>query len=86
MTSFFKACESIPSSIFATDGDESGWNWTISKNTNNNYEVFYIINGRIGNDNTPITSGKHVYPCFYLISSTEYLSGSGTQTDPIRIN
>ena len=72
--------------IFAKDADESGWYWTISKNTNNNYEVFYIINGRIGNDNTPITSGKHVYPCFYLTSSTEYLSGSETQTDPIRIN
>ena len=63
----------------------SDWLWTPSKNADNNSEVFYIINGRVGNDNAPITRRNNVYPCFYLKSDVIYVSGSGTQTDPLRI-
>lgn len=67
------------------DNTNGGWIWTISRNSDNNSEVFYIINGRIGNDNTPITSGKKIYPCFYLNSDVTYVSGDGSQENPFRI-
>ena len=51
----------------------------------NNSEVFYIINGRVGNDNALITRRNNVYPCFYLKSDVIHVSGSGTQTAPLRI-
>ena len=31
-------------------------------------------------------SNYAIRPCFYLVSSTQYISGSGTSSDPIRIN
>ena len=38
-----------------------------------------VITGGIG-------GGAETRPCFYLTSSTTYVSGSGTSSDPIRIN
>ena len=58
--------------------------WTISRRSSDNVLVFYIMYG------TGITNGSSngvnaTRPCFYLTSSTQYISGSGTSTDPIRI-
>ena len=59
--------------------------WTISRNSGNSYEAFYaVLYGYVYHDNT--TRSSEVRPCFYLTSSTEYISGSGTESDPIRIN
>ena len=59
--------------------------WTISRRSSGNELVFYIMYG------TGITNGNSsgvnaTRPCFYLTSSTQYISGSGTSTDPIRLS
>ena len=61
------------------------YEWTISRDSSVSYRAFrvndsgfvgcYLVSG--GND--------AVRPSFYLESSTEYVSGSGVQSDPIRI-
>ena len=63
------------------------YEWTISQNADSlSFSVFYITtSGSIGDVN-PNYSGLVTRPCFYLNSDVEYVSGSGTQSDPIRIN
>ena len=70
--------------------------WTISRNSNVTGEVFVISSsGKVFSDDTHCGSGasmpcrayrKAVHPTFYIISSVAYVSGSGTSSDPIRIN
>ena len=62
-----------------------GWDWTISRisgNSNGAFEVY--IGGCVFSDN--VSDGYGVRPSFSLFSSTTYVSGAGTQSDPIRIN
>ena len=62
-----------------------GWDWTISRisgNSNGAFEVY--IGGCVFNDN--VSDGYGVRPSFSLFSSTTYVSGSGSMSDPIRIN
>ncbi len=62
--------------------------WPITRDKFFQYDTFYIRdNGDInwqGGFNQGYTYA--VRPCFYLTSSTTYVSGSGTSSDPIRIN
>ena len=60
--------------------------WTISRNSSKSNYAWRV-------DNTGSLIENHVYlisyavrPSFYLTSSTTYVSGSGTRSDPIRIN
>ena len=59
--------------------------WTISPNSSNSINVFYVSN--YGNLN-----GSYAYygyaarPVFYLNSNVSYVSGEGTQGNPYRIN
>ena len=59
--------------------------WTISRISDISYLVFTVyslgdlVNGRVDNSYA-------VRPSFYLKENVTYVSGSGTQTDPIRIN
>ena len=62
-----------------------GWDWTISRNSVSSRSAFYvnydgsvILNG-VGSD-------RGVRPSFSLLSSTTYVSGSGSMSDPVRIN
>ena len=58
--------------------------WTISCVTNNSYNSFYIDStGYVYHSSSSVHSV--VRPCFYLNSNVTYVSGSGTQSDPIRI-
>ena len=58
--------------------------WTISCVTNNSYNSFYIDStGYVYHSSSSVHS--IVRPCFYLNSNVTYVSGSGTQSDPIRI-
>ena len=58
--------------------------WTISPYTNYTYSVFMINFSYVNGGNA---SGANIIrPCFYLTSSTTYVSGSGTSSDPFRIN
>ena len=62
-----------------------GWDWTISRisgNSNGAFEVY--IGGCVFSDN--VSDGYGVRPSFSLFSSTTYVSGSGSMSDPIRIN
>ena len=61
-----------------------GWDWTTSKNTsltNGAFVLSYV--GIVGNDD--VSSGNGVRPVFNLESTVTYVSGSGTQSDPIRV-
>ena len=58
--------------------------WSITRESDNSYGVFQIgLNGSVG------TNGTSVYwtarPAFYLNSDVTYVSGTGTSSDPIRI-
>lgn len=61
--------------------------WTISRVSNDSYIVFYVhLIGSIYYISSYAGWSDEVRPVFYLTSSTTYVSGSGTQSDPIRIN
>ena len=61
-----------------------GWNWTISRRSDFSYTAFSVhINGGMGYGN--VDSGSGARPSFSLESSTTYVSGSGSMSDPIII-
>lgn len=58
--------------------------WTISRLISSNNETFFIDSS--GNINTGnVSSSMQIRPVFSLISETKLVSGTGTQTDPYRI-
>ena len=59
--------------------------WTISRHANYAYGAFNVRDsGYLFNSNADLACG--VRPVFYLTSSVNYASGSGTAADPISIN
>ena len=59
--------------------------WTISLNSDNLYNAFDVLSG--GYVDADFVSGNSgVRPSFNLLSSVKYVSGSGSMSDPIRIN
>ena len=59
--------------------------WTMISNSSTQYEVFGMYyNGYL--DTSIANNVASIRPSFYLKSSITYVSGSGTQSDPIRIN
>ena len=59
--------------------------WTIIRSFNGTINAFAVNdNGNVAEHG--VHGGGGVRPCFYLTSSIKYVSGSGTSTDPIRIN
>ena len=62
-----------------------GWDWTISRNSDTSLFAFFVDNdGYVYNLNVYYYRG--VRPSFSLLSSTTYVSGSGSMSDPVRIN
>ena len=62
-----------------------GWDWTISRDSDRSNLAFYVnYTGRVDYDYVNDLSG--VRPSFSLLSSTTYVSGSGSMSDPVRIN
>ena len=62
-----------------------GWDWTISRNSDNSRHAFYVsVSGIVDSYDVYFSSG--VRPSFSLLSSTTYVSGSGSMSDPVRIN
>ena len=62
-----------------------GWDWTISRYSDNSNNAFRVNN--IGNvDYYYVFNSIGVRPSFSLLSSTTYVSGSGSMSDPVRIN
>ena len=62
-----------------------GWDWTISRRSDYSNLAFLVGNyGVVRNSNVNFNVG--VRPSFSLLSSTNYVSGSGSVSDPVRIN
>ena len=61
------------------------YEWTISRYSNDTGNAFYVYStGYVTFLN--VASSRGVRPSFNLLSSVTYASGSGTSSDPIRIN
>ena len=62
-----------------------GWDWTISRYSDYSNSAFYVSRyGFVSNGTVSRFYG--VRPSFSLLSSTTYVSGSGSMSDPVRIN
>ena len=63
-----------------------GWDWTISRRSDGSNRAFYVFSN--GNVSYGYVSDfrRGVRPSFSLESSTTYVSGSGSMSDPVRIN
>lgn len=68
------------------DGNQFGY--TITSSGDGTFDLPYVLVffglGEVSTDIT-VTSWP-IHPSFYLTTSTKYISGSGTQSDPIHIN
>ena len=66
------------------------YEWTISPNATEMANAFYVSNsGSIGSAfafSNPSLDSAIIRPCFYLNSNVTYVSGTGTSSDPIRID
>ena len=59
--------------------------WTISRNSDNSYFAFAVYStGNVNYFN--VLNSYAVRPVFNLLSSTNYVSGSGSMSDPVRVN
>lgn len=58
--------------------------WTISRNSVDSDYAFYVYNGYVGV--TDVIFSNAARPVFNLLSSITYVSGSGSMSDPVRIN
>ena len=61
------------------------YEWTISRLSDYAYRAFYV-NSTGGVGNGIVTYSYAVRPSFNLLSSTTYVSGSGSMSDPVRVN
>ena len=62
-----------------------GWDWTISRNSDYSSSAFGVLS--YGDVYSLIVNYNYgVRPSFSLLSSTTYVSGSGSMSDPVRIN
>ena len=60
--------------------------WTISRSTDISFIAFFVYDsGYVGND-LVYDFARGVRPSFYLESSVQYVRGSGSQADPLRIS
>ena len=62
------------------------YEWTISRYTNTSGGSYAVLSDGSMGAAFDVTSSNATRPCFYLTSSTTYVSGSGTSADPFRIN
>ena len=61
-----------------------GWDWTISRSSDNSNDAFRVYDyGRVSN--LYVSNYFGARPSFSLLSSTSYVSGSGSMSDPIII-
>ena len=62
-----------------------GWDWTISRSSDLSDRAFFVNYSGLVSHNT-VNGSIGVRPSFSLLSSTTYVSGSGSMSDPVRIN
>ena len=61
------------------------WYWTISPYSANETSIYHIYGKGAGNFDHAYSSTS-VYPTTYLKSDTHFISGTGTQSDPYKLN
>ncbi len=61
------------------------WEWTISRGTGTTYNAFSVESSGYVYGDAAVDSTNAVRPVFYLNSNVTYSSGSGTESDPIRL-
>ena len=59
--------------------------WTISRGSDYADDAFFVLSTGFVNDDL-VTSSYAVRPSFNLLSSITYVSGSGSMSDPVRVN
>jgi len=62
-----------------------GWDWTISRRSDGSHDAFGV-RGTGNVSDYYVNYNYGVRPSFSLLSSTTYVSGSGSMSDPVRIN
>ena len=62
------------------------YEWTISRNADDSYDAFRVYNTGDVSHNNVGDDAYAVRPVFYLTSSVNYVSGSGSAADPIVVN
>ena len=61
-----------------------GYEWTISRFSDDTATAFYVSSG--GVYGFSVGHPAKARPSFHLLSSTTYVSGSGSMSDPVRVN
>ena len=62
------------------------YEWTISRNSDYTSRAFYVLSTGGVSDGSTVTESYAARPSFKLLSSTTYVSGSGSMSDPVRVN
>ena len=62
------------------------YEWTISRYSDNTFYVYNVFDSGHILFNDLYMYNFAIRPCFYLTSSVTYAGGTGTESDPIRIN
>ena len=60
--------------------------WTISRSSGFTSRAFYVLSTGGVSDGSTVTESYAARPSFNLESSVKYVSGSGSMSDPVRIN
>ena len=61
------------------------YEWVISRDSDTTRRAFYVYSAGYVGDSV-VTNSYAVRPSFNLLSSTTYVSGSGSMSDPVRVN
>ena len=61
------------------------YEWTISRNSDYTSRAFYVLSTGGVSDGSTVTESYAARPSFNLLSSTTYVSGSGSMSDPVRV-
>ena len=61
-----------------------GYEWTISRFSDDTTTAFYVSSGGVSGNS--VDHPVKARPSFHLLSSTTYVSGSGSMSDPVRVN
>ena len=60
--------------------------WTISRDSSQTDRAYRVNNSGYVYSYGVYSSGPAVRPCFYVTSNVTYVGGTGTKSNPIRIN
>ena len=62
------------------------YEWTITRLSADEFGVFSVTHESIVYPDSGVATALAVRPVFFLVADTQYVSGHGTQSDPMIIN